>query len=231
MIMSKTQKQAATATKIRRWIDTVKELKRGQHSVSVTRLTSIKNICKDDEIAAENFAIFIAKKIMQDMRKKGCPGYMPQEYWKLYKQIVVDGINLMENYLQNPTDRGKKGIRKMLKKIEVLHGKDRPYVPGTEVHFFPSLHLLDFDNALRCFVEENFSYWAYQSARKYVEYCSQITVESIPMLLEVAEFWCQYCFDKTLVEKFPELMSDVGGEANLRSPTISFFYPPRPRNE
>ena len=215
IMMSKTQKQAATATKIIRWIDTVKELKRGQSSVSITRLTSIKNICKDDEVAAENFAIFIAKKILQDMKEKGRPGYMPPEYWKLYKQIVVDGIKLMENYLKNPTSEGQEAIRKILREIEVLHGKDRPYVPGTTSHCFPSLHLLDFDNALRCFVEENFPYWAYQSARKYVEYCSEITVESIPMLLEVAEFWCQYCFDKTLLEKFPKLMSDVGSEADL----------------
>jgi hypothetical protein len=32
---------------------------------------------------------------------------------------------------------------------------------------------------------------------------SGIVAESVPMLLEVAEFWCQYYFAQSLSEKFP----------------------------
>ena len=35
-----------------------------------------------------------------------------------------------------------------------------------------------------------------------------ITTESVPMLLEVAEFWCQYYFGKSLTEKFPNLIRE-----------------------
>ncbi|NEP45467.1 MAG: hypothetical protein F6K35_42130 [Okeania sp. SIO2H7] len=213
-----TKKQAATATKIKKWIDTVKDVERGQLWISVTRLTSIKSLCKDDEIAAEHFGLFIAQKVLDKMKAKGCPEHTPEEEWKLYKKVITDGINLMKDYRSNPTYEGKEAMRKMLREIDVLQGDDRRRVHWTTVHFVRSGDLLKLDYALRCFVDRDFPYWAYRLAREYVEKYSDITVESIPMLLEVAEFWCQYCFDKTLVEKFPKLMSDVGGEADLRSP-------------
>jgi len=55
--------------------------------------------------------------------------------------------------------------------------------------------------------EQDFPYWAYKLAREYVEryqpqYGSGLIPESVPMLLEVAEFWCQHYFGQTLSEKF-----------------------------
>ena len=69
--------------------------------------------------------------------------------------------------------------------------------------------LLKLEYALRCFVETDFPYWTYKLAREYVEGYglqsgSGIVAESVPMLLEVAEFWCQYYFDQSLNEKFPD---------------------------
>ncbi|MEG4397376.1 hypothetical protein QUB30_34060 [Microcoleus sp. BROC3] len=40
---------------------------------------------------------------------------------------------------------------------------------------------------------------------------SGIVAESVPMLLEVAEFWCQYYFNQSLNEKFPD-----GGDRCVR---------------
>ena len=50
--------------------------------------------------------------------------------------------------------------------------------------------------------------YCYKLAREYVEGYglqsgSGIVAESVPMLLEVAEFWCQYYFNESLSEKFP----------------------------
>jgi len=64
-------------------------------------------------------------------------------------------------------------------------------------------------HALRCFVEPDFPYWAYKLAAEYVEGYglqsgSGIVAESVPRLLEVAEFWCQYYFARSLSEKFPD---------------------------
>jgi hypothetical protein len=50
-----------------------------------------------------------------------------------------------------------------------------------------------------------------QLAREFIEgykpqYGTGLIPESLPMLLEVAEFWCQYYFGQNLSQKFPKLM-------------------------
>ena len=35
-------------------------------------------------------------------------------------------------------------------------------------------------------------------------YGSGLIPASVPMLLEVSEFWCNYYFDCSLIEKFPQ---------------------------
>jgi len=142
------------------------------------------------------------------MNQATCPEHYPQEEWEQHKQVVDEAIALMEIYLENPTDEGTQSIYRLLRTINDLQGDDRRNVHWTTVHFVRSGYLLKLDYALRCFVDNDFPYWIYKLAREYVEsyapqYGSGITPESIPMLLEVAEFWYQYYFDRSLSEKFP----------------------------
>jgi hypothetical protein len=142
------------------------------------------------------------------MNQATCPEHYPQEEWEQHKQVVDEAIALMEIYLENPTDEGTQSIYRLLRTINDLQGDDRRNVHWTTVHFVRSGYLLKLDYALRCFVDNYFPYWIYKLAREYVEsyapqYGSGITPESIPMLLEVAEFWYQYYFDRSLSEKFP----------------------------
>ncbi len=60
--MKKTKKQTATANKIKKWVQTAKEAEQGRFAISITRLTSIKSICQQDEIAAEQFALLVSNQ-------------------------------------------------------------------------------------------------------------------------------------------------------------------------
>jgi len=161
-----------------------------------------------DQVAAEKFALYIAQRVQHQMNQATCPEHYPEEEWEQHKQVMAEGIALMEIYLENPSNEGEQSIRRLLRTINDLQGDDRRNVHWTTVHFVRSGYLLKLDYALRCFVDNDFPYWIYKLAREYVEryapqYGSGITPESIPMLLEVAEFWCQYYFARSLSEKFP----------------------------
>ncbi|MEG5059228.1 hypothetical protein QUB60_14545 [Microcoleus sp. A2-C5] len=200
--------QAPIANKIKKWVQTAKEVEKTRFAISITRLTSIKSLCTEDRVAAEKFALYIAKRVEHQMNQATCPEHYPQEEWEQHKQVVDEAIALMEIYLENPTDEGTQSIYRLLRTINDLQGDDRRNVHWATVHFVRSGYLLKLDYALRCFVDNDFPYWIYKLAREYVEryapqYGSGITPESIPMLLEVAEFWCQYYFDRSLSEKFP----------------------------
>jgi hypothetical protein len=93
-----------------------------------------------------------------------------------------------------------------LREVENNQGDDIRQVHWSTVHFVRSGYLLKLEYGLRCFIYSDFPYWVYKLAREYVEKNSGIGTESVPMLLEIAEFWCQYYFSQSLTEKFPDLM-------------------------
>ena len=90
--------------------------------------------------------------------------------------------------------------------MRIDKGDDIRRVHWHTIHFVRSGYLLKLEYSLRCFVADDFPYWVYKLAREYVEQKDGITTESVPMLLEVAEFWCQYYFRKSLTENFPNIM-------------------------
>jgi hypothetical protein len=200
---------AANAVKIKKWVEIAKQLRTEKiiFALPITRLTSIKSLCQDER-AAEQFALYLSKRVQQQMNEADCPDYLSPEEWKAHKKLIADAIVQMENYLATPTYEGKQSIWGLLRQIDRLQGNDYRNLPWTTVHFVRSGYLLKLGYALRCFVEQDFPYWAYKLAREYVEryqpqYGSGLIPESVPMLLEVAEFWCQHYFGQTLSEKFP----------------------------
>jgi hypothetical protein len=162
-----------------------------------------------DAVAAEKFALYIAQRVQQLRNQATCPEHFTGEEWEQQQQLVDEAISLMQSYLENPSSESRQFLRNLLKDIDGLQGDDCRNFRWTTVCFVRSGDLLKLEYALRCFVETEFPYWAYKLAREYVErYVSQsgsgIVAESVPMLLEVAEFWCQYYFGQSLSEKFPD---------------------------
>ncbi len=209
--MKQNNQKYTIANKIKKWIQTTKEVEESRFAIPITRLTSIKSLCADDEVVTERFALYIAKRVQRKMNQANRPEHFTNEEWEQQKQLMAEAIILMEIYLENPTYESRQSLTRLLKEIDGLQGDDyRNFRWGT-VRFVRSGDFLKLEYALRCFVEADFPYWAYKLAREYVECydsrCSSgIIYESIPMLLEVAEFWCQYYFAQSLSEKFPELV-------------------------
>jgi hypothetical protein len=212
--MNQKIKPAAIATKIKKWAQTVQQLQTEDKifAISITRLTSVKSLCQD-ETAAQRFALYLSQKVQQQMNQAECPKELLDEEWETHKNIVASAITQMENYLGTQNEQGKQSLQGLLKKIDQCQGDDYRRVHWNTVHFVRSGYLLKLEYALRCFVQRDFPDWAYKLAREYVErydpsYGTGLIPESVPMLLEVAEFWCHYYFGQSLSEKFPALYKE-----------------------
>jgi len=213
--MKQNKQQLAIAKKIQKWIQTTQEVEKARFAIPITRLTSIKSLCVD-EVAAEKFALYIAQRVQQQINQANCPEHFTEEEWEQQKQLVDEAIALMDSYRENPSYESRQSLRSLLRDIDGVQGDDYRNFRWTTVRFVRSGDLLKLEYALRCFVETDFPYWVYKLAREYVEGYglqsgSGIVAESVPMLLEVAEFWCQYYFDQSLNEKFPD-----GGDRCVR---------------
>ncbi len=203
--MKHKKEETAIANKIKKWLQTAEETKADIYGfgINITRLTSIKSLCQNDLIAAEKFALFIIQRVYEKMNEMTRPEYFSVEDWRDDKQLISEGINLMENYLQNSEPEIQQKMRSLLKEINNRQGDNIRRVHWNTIHFVRSGYLLKLEYALRCFIDRDFTYWVYKLTADYVAEMDGIKTKSVPRLLEVAEFWCKYYFGQTLTEKFP----------------------------
>ncbi|MEB3336925.1 MAG: hypothetical protein VKJ46_05635 [Leptolyngbyaceae bacterium] len=229
--MKQKKQSAAIAAKIKKWLDSAKQLSTEKviFALPITRLTSVKSLCEDG-IAAQQFAVYLFKKVHQQMHGSDRPDHFSPEEWESHRELATAALAQMESEVETPTQEGKQSILSFLRQIDRLQGDDYRNVHWATVHFVRSGYLLKLDYALRCFTGQDFSHWAYKLAREYVEcytprYGSGLIPESVPMLLDVAEFWCQYYFDQSLSEKFPKWMSthdsDISPHSDLQDQSNS----------
>jgi hypothetical protein len=200
------------ATKIKKWVETALQLQTEniRFALPITRLTSIKSLCQD-EVAAGNFALYLSKIIQQQALQATRFESIAPEEWEIHQTLINSAIAEMESYLENPTNEGKQALWSFLRRISELQGDNFRRIHGTTIHFVKSGYLLKLEYAIRCFTNRDFPYYAYRLAREYTELYKPesgtgLIPESAKMLLEIAEFWCQYFFEQNLAEKFPKLM-------------------------
>ncbi len=203
-------KSKVIAAKIKKWLETVRELNTQKYSfaISITRLTSLKSLCQD-ETAAKQFGLYLARQIQGRMQESPRPEQFSDSEWNTYLALFADAITLMEAEVSMQNPQGAFEIRKLLTTINEVQGNQYRNIPWGTLHIVRSGDLLKLTYALQCFESNDVPYWAYKLGREYVEgynpSCgSGIIPESIPMLMEVAHFWCWHYFQQTLPEKFPE---------------------------
>jgi hypothetical protein len=208
-------KGKAIATKIKKWLEVIRELNTQSYpsAISITRLTSIKSFCQD-QAAAQKFALFIAKRVQARMQEAPRPERYSPEEWQTYLTLFAKAIALMESEVKRQTEKNHLALGTLLREIEGLQGDDYRNIPWGTVHFVRSGDLLKLTYAIRCFQTNDVPFWAYKLAREYIEdynpsFGTGIIPTSIPMLLEVAEFWCQEFFQQSLAEKFPEFSVEI----------------------
>lgn len=203
-------KGKAIATKIKKWLAAVHELNTQSYpsAISITRLTSLKSLCQD-EAAAKQFALSITTRIQAQMQESACPEQFSPGEWQTFLSLYAEAIDLMAAQAKTHNKERSSAIRKLLKDIDALQGNQYRNIPWGTLHIVHSGELLKLTYSLQCFESNDVSYWSYKMAREYVEdyiptYGTGITPRSIPMLLNVAEFWCWHYFQQSLEKKFPE---------------------------
>ncbi|HEY9838053.1 MAG TPA: hypothetical protein V6D27_14285, partial [Vampirovibrionales bacterium] len=197
---------------IKKWLKTINEIQGDSriNCVQVTRLTSIKSLCKDRQ-PAKHFALHIAKRVWESMQ--GNPDtHFDETEWEAHKAIVVQAIALMEAAIAEVSSQHRESMEALREEIKVYQGNDYRRTEWAIVHFIRSGNLLKIDYALCCFMSYEYPYYTYQLAREYAEnydinYGNGLNPNSVPMLRDIAEFWCQYYFNQSLSDRFPKLVS------------------------
>ncbi len=179
------RKLAETATALREKTSTY---------FSITRLTSLKSLCKEPSTAAQ-FGFHLAERTFEKVQNAPCPGYTEPPDWHRYQVLIAECVAMMKKYLRKPTGNNLSALREMWRKVESVQTYTGKEIWGHPIRSIHSREVLVTEDALQCMISpEAVGFWAYQTARDYTEqynphYGSGLIPESVPMLEDIVSFW------------------------------------------
>jgi hypothetical protein len=185
-VPAKTLKKVQTLTEI------AADLHQGK-DYNITRLTMLKSLCSDPDAAAQ-FALYIAKKTQQAMKR---PGRSPSKTKQRYQRLVGSGVRRMTKHIKEGTTETQSSLDDVHSEIQGVQDQYENQRWGS-VRIIKSRELLVVETALECVLRP----WAssdlgYRLARQYAErynprYGTGLIPESAPFVEDIAEFWGRY---------------------------------------
>ena len=180
--------------RIRTLSDIVRRLRQGE-SFSVTRLTSIKSLCRDQRAASE-FSLHLGQLCLRKMKGR-CPRHLTPSKHKLFRELAESAVSHMEAYNKRRSERTKRPLVSLLSKIERAQDQYERHAWGA-VRVIESQNLLAIENALSAILYPlRSSNACYKIARCYVEryearHGTGLVPSSAEPLQEIVDFWSTY---------------------------------------
>jgi hypothetical protein len=175
------------AEKVRKLEEIAEALRQNEH-FSITRLTILKGLCKDTDVAGA-FALFLARKVQKKMREQDAP--------KRYRALVNRAVREMKSYLDEPDEEGKERLHSLLWEMEAEQNEYKSISWGM-VRIVKSMDLLVAETSVRAVIKSDEApHWLYHAARDYAEkydpHCGTgLIPSSAPMVEEIASFWRKF---------------------------------------
>lgn len=119
----------AILSKIRKLAQIATELSEGAN-FSITRLTILKSLCKDPEVAA-HFAVYLASHTSQRVNKMSSPPHLSSGEWKMHNELVERAVERLGNYVERPSDPKREALRELLRELERVNHEYKPIPYGT----------------------------------------------------------------------------------------------------
>jgi hypothetical protein len=173
--------------------DALEDLRKGNSNYfSITKLTSMKSLCRDEEYRNE-YCVYLASLVMDNAEylmendnAKNIVNLIQQAYHVI--EIVAKDSSNINVVVANATLSRLKNSQDQYKRVK-----------WTTVRIITSRDLLILENILQCLLSPTdiaVSY-AYEATRNYVEkynphYGTGLIPESIPMLEKIICFWNRY---------------------------------------
>src|SRR3972149_9645294 len=173
---------------IRKLIETATALRNKTDTYfSITRLTSLKSLCKEPAVAAQ-FVFYLSECTLARVQDAPCPKYTKPADWLHYQTLIAEAVAVMKRYLRRPTEKNLSALRQMRMKVEPVQTYTGREIWGHPIRSIHSREVLVIEDALRCMIEPEVApFWAYQTARDYTEeynprYGTGLIPESVSLL-------------------------------------------------
>ncbi|MEM7534400.1 MAG: hypothetical protein AAF639_19620 [Chloroflexota bacterium] len=186
---SRKPKELAKVQKLAQMAD---ELRQGEY-FNITRLTTVKSFCKDEE-AARQFVIHIAKRAHANMTQMEKPRMLDAERWASFLSLADDAMLLLDTYQGELTDEYRQALSAVKSNLAKAQNEYRD-IGWNTVRMVYSYELLIIENSIGVLLSRyGVEKLAYQVARDYAEkddprYGAGLSMESAPMVQDIVDFW------------------------------------------
>lgn len=181
------------AAKVHKLAQITEELKKG-HGCEVTRLTSLKSLCKDPAIA-NPFVTYLARKTVERVeRGRGQVKRLPREKASRNRLLMGEAVGAMTRWLEDPRENRHQQLADLFHQIVTQQNEHRRIKWGS-VRIINDADLLIVEYALQCVLNpHDAGQWAYQTARHYAErydahFGTGLVPASLPLVQDIVDFW------------------------------------------
>lgn len=185
----------ATLDRIRKLARIARELSRGA-DFSITRLTTLKYLCEDPEVAAR-FAVYLASRANQRASETSVSEHRGKNEREMRDGLIERSVERLRSYVERPSDTEREALREVLGEIENVNDEYRS-IPYGAARVIKDKHVLIVEDAVLCVLSPHSApSRAYRLARDYAErydprYGTGLIPESAPLVMDIVDFWCEY---------------------------------------
>lgn len=170
------------------------EARQSRFAVSVTRLTVLKSLCAQPEVA-NRFVTYLARKVLERVEQgKGRSSRPKGETDLAHRKMMSEALAGLEAWQRRPTDDLRQALGDLQWRMQAEQDEYKN-IPWGAVRLVTDWDLFLFEQALRCLLHpREAGSWAYQMARDYAErydsgHGTGLTPASVPLLQDITDFW------------------------------------------
>lgn len=183
--------------KVRKLAQLSQEARRSRFAVDITRLTILKSLCRQPEVA-NRFVTFLAQRTQQKVASSTRrPGHLSMHEWERCRELIDRAVSALIDRLRRRSAKAQLRLSSLFQELTNEQNEHRR-VYGHPVRVIKDNDLLLVEYAVCTILSDAASapLWAYQTARVYAEcYASNrgtgLTPASAPLLQDITDFWIQ----------------------------------------
>jgi hypothetical protein len=185
----------AVLSRVRKLAQIARDLSEGAN-FSITRLTTLKSLCEDPEVAA-HFAVCLANHTSRRINEMSSPLHLSNGEWRMHNELVERAVERLQSYVEGPADLKREELRELLRELESVNDEYKSIRYGM-VRIIQDKNVLIVEDAVRCVLSPFSSpSQAYHLARVYAErydsrYGTGLIPDSAPLVMDIVDFWCDY---------------------------------------
>jgi hypothetical protein len=157
----------AVLSRVRKLAQIARDLSEGAN-FSITRLTTLKSLCEDPEVAA-HFAVYLANHTSRRIHEISSPPHLSNSEWRMHNELVETAAERLQSYVEGPAGPKREERRELLRELESVNNEYES-IPYGMVRNIRDKNVLIVEDAVRCVLSAySAPSQAYHLARDYAE--------------------------------------------------------------